>query len=196
MGTAPFHYITTIGSIEITVAPPEYPPFEIDAIVEEQDTSLILGVEPEIRYPGESYDSLVNHMYVQQPRSPGEIIVKKSCPLRFCAIVHDIEQKPTWKEEWVATALKKLLYEIGKYQVKTVVMPLLGTVYGSMSDESFIKLLCVALRTVQPGYPEKIWLDVHGRTNVAGTWKSRSDEFLILQNRIRSFFEKYHASSP
>ena len=136
-------------------------------------------MKPEIRYPDEGYDSLVNHMLVQQPLSPGNIIVKKTTPLRFFAIVHDIEQKPTWKKEWIARALEQLFYETERFKVKTLAMPLLGTIHGSMNDEDFIKLLLTTLPTGQLHSLKRIWLvDVHGRTNVAGTWKSGSDEFL------------------
>ncbi len=174
MAAVPCHYITTIESIEITIAPVEQPPFNADAIVEEQDTHLLLSVEPGIRYPAESYKSLVNHMIIQQPRSPGEIIVKKTHPLRFFAIIHDIKKKPTWKTEWIVEALEQLFHEIEKYKVTTLAMPLLGTIHGSLNDEDFIKLLIAALQVRQLHYPEKIWLVVPA----------------LACNRIGNFFER------
>ena len=37
------HYTSTVGPIEITVAPPEQPPWDVDVIVEEQNTGLLHG---------------------------------------------------------------------------------------------------------------------------------------------------------
>ena len=150
--------ISSLGSIEIAIAPAEYVPVEIDAIVEEQDTQLLMSVDAEIQYPEEDFDTLIKEMAKGKARAPGQIIVKRGNPIRFQAIIHDIYQKPSWKVEWIAFALKQLVEKIEVFDVKTLAMPLLGTVYGNMDEEESIKLLCSMLATDKSICLNKFWL--------------------------------------
>ena len=152
--------VTVIGSIELTIAPPELPPFAVDAIVEEQDTNLLLGVDAEIREPYESYNTLVSQMITQQPRAPGEVIVKENHPMKFLAVIHNLEHKPTWKKIWIAKTLTRVFIESKNRKINTLAMPVLGTIYGSLEIENFIELFRSALATGNAAYPEKIWLIV------------------------------------
>ena len=152
--------VTFIGTVELSIAPPELPPFAFDAIVEEQDTCLLFSPNPEIREPCEDYKTLVFRMITQQPRLPGEVIVRKTCPARFLAVVHDLEQAPACKEEWVAHALDHIFSEAGSHRITTLAMPVLGTCYGTLQYETFITLLLSTLSGKSSIYPEKIWLIV------------------------------------
>ena len=156
----PYTFVTFIGPIELVIAPPELSPFKFDAIVEEQDTNLLLGVAPQISEPYESYDKLVSQMITQQPRLPGEVVVKGNHPVRFLAVVHDLELEPIWKEEWIANALGLIFKESVHNRIKTVAMPVLGSIYGSLDYEIFIELFRSALPSGNITYPEKIWLIV------------------------------------
>jgi hypothetical protein len=160
MTSDPYTFVTFIGPVELIIAPPELPPFKVDAIVEEQDTGLLLGVAPKISEPYESYDKLVSQMITQQPRLPGEVVVKGNHPLRFLAVVHNLELEPTWKEEWITNALGQIFKESVNNRIKTVAMPVLGSIYGSLNYENFIGLFRSALPTGNFTYPEKIWLIV------------------------------------
>ncbi len=150
--------ITTIGEIKIAVAPIEYVPPSIDAIVEEQDTQLLMAVDTEIKYPDDDFDTLINQMATGKTREPGQIIIKQEKPIRFQAIIYNINQEPSWKVEWIAFALKQLIEEINNYQIKTLAMPLLGTHHGKMAEEESIELLCASLATDQASLLEKLWL--------------------------------------
>lgn len=156
----PYIFATSIGPVELIIAPPELPPFKVDAIVEEQDTNLLLGIAPYISEPYESYEKLVSQMISQQPRLPGEVIVKGNHPMRFLAVIHDLELKPTWKEEWIANALGQIVKESENNSIKTIAMPVLGSIYGSLDYENFIALFRSALPIENFSYPEKIWLIV------------------------------------
>jgi hypothetical protein len=160
MTTGSYTYAIFIGHLEFVIAPPELPPFKIDAIVEEQDTSLLLGVAPTIVEPNESYEKLVSQMISQQPRSPGEVVVKGNHPVRLLAVVHNLELEPTWKEEWIANTLGHIFKESVNNKIKTVAMPVLGSIYGSLNYENFIELFRSALPPGNFTYPEKIWLSV------------------------------------
>ena len=152
------HYTTTVGPIEITVAPPEQPPWNVDAIVEEQDTSLLHGESHLIRDATESYETLINKMQRQSPLVPGQVIVKHTTPRKFIAIVYDIDRKPVCRLEWIATALENLLREMETYQARNIAMPLLGVAHGRRPGKDFMDLLCAMLPIVHADYPEKLWL--------------------------------------
>ena len=58
-----------VGTTAVIAAPPEPPPFPVQAVVEEQDTCLILDIGPVLREPGEDYPRLVKRMRRQRPRA-------------------------------------------------------------------------------------------------------------------------------
>ena len=152
------HYTTTVGPIEITVAPPGYPPWTIDAIIEEQDTNLLLGDTNVIRDTGESYDALVGKMNIQAPLVPGQVLVKYTRPGKLIAIVYDIGKNPAYREEWITTALVKLFEEMEAHRIRNIAMPLLGVTHGRYPHMDFLELLCSMMTGARAACPEKIWL--------------------------------------
>jgi hypothetical protein len=150
--------IINIGPVEVTIAPPDFPPYEFEAFVEEQDNSLLLGLEPMIREPREQPDSLVEPMISELTKKPGDVIVKKTTPLKLLAIIHDLELRTTWKTEWIEEALKQIFCIIEDRKIKNIAMPMLGTIHGSLEYEEFVSLFRAALPSDTSCYPEKIWL--------------------------------------
>jgi len=114
---------------------------QVDVVVEEQDTNLVLGISPVIMDTIESFPALVKKMEQQTHEIPGNVIVKQSTPLRFIAIIYDVEHTPISKESWIEEALQNILMQCEKYKIKTLAMPLLGTSYGKLKEETTIKLL-------------------------------------------------------
>ena len=152
------HYTTTIGTIEITVAPPEQPPWNVDVIVEEQDTSLLLGGTHMIRDTEESYAALIGKMQNQTPHVPGQVIVRHTTPLRFIAIVYEIGRQSWYRQEWIVTALENIFHAMETYQAGNIALPLLGVTHGRLLSAEFMELLCPVLPAVRASHPEKIWL--------------------------------------
>lgn len=114
---------------------------KVDAVVEEQDTNLLLGKSPVIMDTIESFPALVKKMEQQSREKVGSVLVKQSIPKRFIAIVYDVEHTPIGKEIWIEEALKNILAQCDKFKIKTLAMPLLGTSYGKLGEESIIQLL-------------------------------------------------------
>ena len=113
----------------------------VDAVVEEQDTSLILGKSPVILETIESFPALVKNME-QQPREiVGNVLVKQSIPKRFIAIVYDVEHTPIGMKIWIEEAIQNILAQCDKHKIKILAMPLLGTSYGKLEEEIVIQLL-------------------------------------------------------
>ena len=80
-------------------------------------------------------------MEQQIHETPGNVIVKQSIPKRLVAIIYDVEHTPICEESWIEEALKNILMQCDKYKVKTLAMPLLGTSYGKLKEETTMQLL-------------------------------------------------------
>lgn len=132
----------------------------VDAIVDEQDTNLLLDTIPVIQDTRESYRSLVKKMNRRKPLLTGQIIIKNTIPARLIAIFYDFEQIPVCSEAVLTTVINNLLDKLNRHKLKSVAMPLLGSTHGKIAEQVFIKLLQESLLNKNPAYPEKIVLMV------------------------------------
>lgn len=130
----------------------------VDAIVEEQDTNLLLGRVTSIEETRDSFPALVKKMERQKPLGPGDVIVEGTLPKRFTSIVYDIEQDPVCREEWIITALANILEKCGTFKISTLAMPLFGIAHGKLSEEKSLDLIMQVLQQHRDKYPRKIWL--------------------------------------
>lgn len=130
----------------------------VDAIMEEQDTFLLLGTYPVISETKEKYETLVKKMEQQKPLEPGQLLVRKTSPVRFVAINYDIENKPICCEEWIESSLKKLFAECNNLKIISLAMPLPGKKYGNISRDTSMELLKKILLLEKAAYPEKIFI--------------------------------------
>jgi len=131
---------------------------KVDAVVEEQDTNLLLGKAPVIMETVEGFPELVGQMEQQISESPGSIIVKQSKPKRLIAIVYDVEHTPICEKSWVEEVLLKIFVQCHKHKIINLAMPLLGTTYGKLTDETIIDLLQNLLIKNQYQNPKRIFI--------------------------------------
>lgn len=133
----------------------------VDAIVEEQDTNLILGQTPVAMATIESFPALVKKMEQQIVERPGNVIVRRSRPRRFIAIVYDVDHTPICEMQWIEKALKKILEQCEQYKINTLAMPLLGMNYGKLQGEMIMQLLQDLLMNHQQQYLKRIIIYKH-----------------------------------
>ena len=133
-------------------------PDNIDAVVQEQDTCLLLGQTPVIKPPVETFPVLVKKMKQQKPGEPGEVMVIHSTPKRFIAIVYDINQKQICRQEWIETAMKNILHQCRLYQTRSLVMPLLGVAHGNINRKISMEIIDNILAQDQPECLESLYL--------------------------------------
>ena len=124
----------------------------------EEDTFLVMSAESRIRPPREPLMKIMTRVIEMKPQVPGSVLVKKGRPMRFLAVVHDLNADPTWKEEWVAEALLGIFKEAEKRRCRSIGIPFLGTLHGSLEKERFLKLFKETVNQVSSKYPESIWL--------------------------------------
>ena len=129
----------------------------VDAIVEEQDTNLLLGKSPVVMYSIESFPALVEKMESQKIEMPGNVIVKPSRkPKRFVAIIYDVDHTPICEKEWVEEAFCDILMQCEQHKIKMLAMPLLGTSYGKLEGMEIMNLMQKILLKNRQQFPKKI----------------------------------------
>ncbi len=149
-----------INDIDIVVAPKTLPPFDIDAVVEEQDTALILS-QPEIIIDSGNKPAwfLANKLETQPLLKPGSVIKRDGKTIRLLAIVHDLDVEPSWSSEWVAQALDNIIKLSHTQGISSIQLPVLGAKHGRINVEEFLQLLVMAIKK-DNGQLKKIWLVV------------------------------------
>ena len=157
-GTYPRHI--SRGSVSIVAAPKQSPPFPVDGVAFEEDTFLVLSADPVVRAPKESLMQVMTRVIETRPQTPGSVLVTGKRPLRLLAIVHDLNQDPSWREEWIASALDRILAEAETQRLRSIAVPFLGTLHGSLEKQRFVVLLQDALERNPAIHLERLWLVV------------------------------------
>ena len=150
----------SLGSLRIVAAPDDTPPFKVDAVAAEEDTFLVLSADPQVRDPKEPLMRVMTRVIETHPEAPGSVLVKGKCPLRLLAIVHDLNEDPSWREEWIASALDGIFREAESRKLRSIALPLLGTLHGSLEKQRFVVLLRCALERMSPNHLKRLWLAV------------------------------------
>jgi len=146
------------GSIRIVAAPEDSPPFDVEAITLEEDTWLIMSADPEACELEENPIRLMTELIETRPEPVGSVKTIAGKPIRFYAIVHDVDQEPIWREEWVESALKELFLKAEQQKLHSIGLPLLGTSYGKLGTERFVVLLGRALKQTNFNHLKRLWL--------------------------------------
>jgi hypothetical protein len=155
----------SLGSLRIVAAPEDAPPFAVDAVAAEDDTFVVLSAEPVVREPRVHPVRLWTQAIETQPEKPGRVLVRGKRPLRLLAIVHDLNQDPSWREEWIASALDGILREAESRKLRSIALPLLGTKHGSLEKQRFALLLQRALARASCSHLERLWLVIPDGTS-------------------------------
>ncbi|MBW1691072.1 MAG: hypothetical protein JRJ70_10055 [Deltaproteobacteria bacterium] len=164
-GTYP--YEISRGSPRIIAAPNDNQPFPVDAVAFEEDTFLVLSAETAVREPKESLMRVMTRLIETHPETPGSVLVRGKHPLRMLAIVHDLNQEPTWKNEWVESALRGIFQEAERRRLESLALPFIGTLHGKLGKDQFVGILGDVLACMEFKHLRKVWLVVPSRTKRA-----------------------------
>ena len=156
------HRSEQMHGVLVVRSPEHRPPFGISAMVAEEDTCLVLSAPTDIIVPPEHPIRVMTEVHAASPLSPGTVVVRSGSPLRFLAVVHDLDEDPTCSEAWVAAALDGVLDETEARGLQAIGLPMIGTLHGTLSPEHFVALLSNSLRRCSPNVLRRIWL-VSGR---------------------------------
>ncbi len=137
-------------------------PFAVQAMVFEEDTSLVLSADPQVRDPGEHPVRIMTSLFDHRPEVPGRVLVRGRKPYRVLAIVHDLGEEPTWREEWVVAALEGVLSVCTRLRIEAIGLEPLGSRHGRLPLSRFRELLRGALSAAPPGELQRIWVVLPG----------------------------------
>lgn len=146
-----------LGKLRLVAAPESAPPFEVEAVVEEEDTHLVLSAPVALPETPEHPIRLMTALLADQGVEPGSVVVRQGRPQRWLAVVHDLSAHPTWREEWVARALENVFSKTRRSGIRSLALPFLGTRHGRLAPERFVDLLRDALRRDDSGL-RRLWL--------------------------------------
>lgn len=126
-----------VGPQRVPVARPD----TVDALVLEDDTYHALSAAPVFTPVEEHPLRILDHAHHAVPAHPGDLVVRPGTPLRLLAVVHKLDEDPTWRVTWVIAAYEAVLGEITRRRLTSVALPLLGSVHGRMSPDHSFDLL-------------------------------------------------------
>jgi len=155
--------------VYISILHPRLSKPNFSAIVEEQDTSLALSEFRELHDPGELPVWYLGHKAASDPaKKLGSVVVRACRPFIFQAIIHELDEDPTWCEEWISEALDNIFSLVSEKQVTSLCIPALGHVHGRMTLKDSISLIMDRLKVFLTRNPsdsahkplKKIWIQV------------------------------------
>ena len=161
------HYFNmALGPYHVVAAPKDKPPFTVDGVVEEEDVYLVLSAPQKVRKTQEPLMRIMTRLIETRPREPGTVIVRGRKPLQLLAIVHDLNQDPTWKETWISDALRGIMKIAEERKLQSIALPMLGSVHGTLDWQKFMMLLGSALKDMNPAQLKRIWLIIPSGTGL------------------------------
>ena len=147
-----------LDTINIVVAQDSHPPFDVAAVVLEEDTALILSTNVVVRETKEHVISLMTDLYQYKEKTPGSVVVKGANPYRFFAIVHDFDKDPSCRKERVESALHRTLQICNTFNIESLGLQLLGTRYGPIEDDWFIDRVRMILAETTNSQLINLWI--------------------------------------
>lgn len=149
-----------LSGVTVMAAPLENAPFNVQAMVREEDTYLLLSENPTIREPRETVRQLTQEAAEFEPIPPGSVLRVGGKPLQLVAVVYDIEEEPNCRDAWIDLALKETLLIAQKNRFEAIAIPLLGVRHGKISPTHFIRRLVRTLGKNPHDTLKRLWLKV------------------------------------
>ena len=146
------------GNVRIVAAAPEDPPIPVDAIAVEEDTYLTLSTKPELTYPREDFNELIECMANDKPFECGSVLVRRGQPISLLAVIHDLYREPSSKKVWIENAVKNIFLQIDQLKINALGMPLIGTAYNSLDPSLALDIISNSLCEYLPQSLKRLWI--------------------------------------
>jgi hypothetical protein len=129
-------------------------PFEIQTMVFEEDTYLVLSAGNPIREIRAPLEELQHEVVAQQALKLGELAIRGS---RVFAIVHDFDLQPSFSEGAVQSVLDELCQHVENLDISALGMQALGSHHGDLPRAEAIALI---ESQPWPDCLERLWVSV------------------------------------
>lgn len=130
----------------------------MDARVLEEDTWKVLSAPPPVLPASEHPIRVMNRAWRAEPETLASVQVASGSPLRFVAIVYDLDADPICAPETVARVLEEILELAEEHDVHALALPRLGVEHGRFPPARFDELLGEALHRTTPSCLRRVWL--------------------------------------
>ncbi len=145
------------NGIQVAIAPRESPPFPVDVMVFEEDTNLILTVDPVIEHEEEHIIRTMTDIMTAKKHKPGSVVVNGN---NWYAVVIDLDRELICRESWCKEAVDQIFELTVRNDICSIAVPLLGTKYGKLQFEKPLQYIIERISSIQPCCLEYLWLVV------------------------------------
>jgi len=133
----------SVNGVTVSVVADSAAALPVDVRVFEEDTYLVLTVDPVMRYVDEHPVRLMTRIMESRPHIPGTVVRKKT---NWYAVVHDLDVEPICRKEWLDSAYAETLRLAEGRGIVRLGLPLLGTVHGRYPLQDSLMLLMRHIR--------------------------------------------------
>lgn len=127
-----------VNNVRVEVVSDSWASLPVDVRVFEEDTFLVLTVDPVMKYTDEHPVKFMTRIMETKRHEPGSVVRKQSS---WYAVVHDVDAEPVCSEEWIDKAYSEVLRLAATKGIAKLGIPLLGTVHGKFSACESLRLL-------------------------------------------------------
>lgn len=113
-------------------------PFNVEVLVFEEDTYLVLSAGNFARDTPESAEGLMQAAAEQEAVAPGEIVERGP---RWYAVVHDFDADDSLKNQHIDRALENIFERVREQNIASIGIQALGVYHGSLALDSFLDRL-------------------------------------------------------
>ena len=136
------------------------PPFEVGAVVLEEDTHLVSSAPSALSLEdAPSPLRVLTAAKDTEPLERGAVVVRRGAPHRLLAVVHDFDAQPTCERAAARAALERALEVATSLGVRGLALPLLGAAHGGLSLDAACEVVTGALEA-RAGALVHVWLVV------------------------------------
>jgi hypothetical protein len=154
-----------VGGVHVWAAPLHQPPFEVDAVVYQEDTYGVLAAPVEVQ-PDADHPVRVFHGAARlEPSPPGSVCVIEEKPLRLHAVVCNLDAEAPCCATWIEQAFGEVLRLAAERRLARIGAEILGAAYGHLEVEVAAGVLLRVLAEREPRDPSQLWLIVPGGIN-------------------------------
>ena len=166
-----------VNTLPLQVVSDAQPSLPVDVRVFEEDTYLVLTVDPIMRYTEEHPIRLMTKVAESKPHKPGSLVINKNS---WYAVVHNVDKDPTWEEEWIEKVYRQVIMLAEIKRLQTIGLPLLGSVHGNFPEEQSLALLIKIVNSTSFQSLKKILILVP-YTDLIDIWKKLKEIKSILK---------------
>jgi len=150
-------YMSIVSNgILISGSPHEEPPFEVEAVVIEQDRFLVMTPPQSIIVrPQERMDQLITAALNIRPYDIGTVLIQDTHPLTLLAVIHDLDNEPSWHDQGIIKTLTAIISVCEQRSLHALAVPLFGTKPALFHTLSLVQQV---ISTTDHHCLERIWL--------------------------------------